>query len=87
MNTVTKRLLTILLAVFLLTYVGYQIFLVMYSSVEIQTVTAYTAYETLDVDGFAIRSEQVLNQATDGSNKPVTWVYFNQSSRAARRWR
>lgn len=70
MNTATKRILTILLGLFLLTYVGYQIFLMAYSSVEIQTVTAHTTYETLDVDGFAIRSEQILNQATDG------YVYY-----------
>ncbi|MBR3290319.1 MAG: hypothetical protein IKI63_06050, partial [Clostridia bacterium] len=70
MNTLTKRLLTIVVALLLLLYVGYQIFLVMYSSVEIQTVTAHTTYETLDVDGFAIRSEQILSQATDG------YVYY-----------
>ena len=66
MNTVTKRILTALVALFLLVYVGYQVFLVLYSSVEIETVTAYTTYETLDVDGFAIRSEKILTQATDG---------------------
>ena len=70
MNVMTKRILAIAVALFLLVYVGYQIFLVAYSSVEIQTVTAHTTYETLDVDGFAIRSEQVLNQATNG------YVYY-----------
>ncbi|MBR3289630.1 MAG: hypothetical protein IKI63_02500 [Clostridia bacterium] len=70
MNTVTKRTLTVLLALLLLVYVGYQIFLMTYTSVEIQTVTAHTTYETLDVDGFAIRNEQVLTQATSG------YVYY-----------
>ena len=70
MNTLTKRVLMVILSLFLLVYMGYQLFLVFYSSVEIQTVTAHTTYETLDVDGFAIRSEQILTQATDG------YVYY-----------
>ena len=70
MSTFSKRLVAVLVALVLLSYVGYQCFTVFYSAVELETVTSQTVYDTLDVQGVAIRSEQVLTQNVDG------YVYY-----------
>lgn len=66
MSTFSKRLVAVLVALVLLSYVGYQCFTVFYSAVELETVTSRTVYDTLDVQGVAIRSERVLTQSVDG---------------------
>ncbi len=71
MNTVTKRITTFVLALFLIAYVGYQAFLYFFStSVEFETVNTYTVYDRLEVEGIAIRNEQVLEKSASG------YVYY-----------
>ncbi len=62
-----KRLGIILLAVFLLVYVGYQIFLVLYSNVTVETVMAYSVYDTVETQAIAIRNETQV-EADVGNN-------------------
>ncbi len=52
-----KRLGILLVAVFLLAYVGYQIFQVLYSNVKVETVSAYSVYDTVETQAIAIRNE------------------------------
>lgn len=71
MNPVLKRVLLWLLALFPIVYVGGQVFSYFFSSpVEFETVNSFTVYDRLEVEGIAIRSEQVLNQASSG------YVYY-----------
>ncbi len=62
-----KRLGIVLLALFLLVYVGYQIFLVLYSNVTVETVVAYSVYDTVETQAIAIRSETQV-EAEVGNN-------------------
>lgn len=57
MKNVFKRLGLLLLSLFLLVYVGYQIFQVFYSNVTLETVNAYSVYETVETQAIAIRRE------------------------------
>lgn len=71
MNAVTKRITVFVVALFLIAYVGYQAFLYFFSSsVEFETVNSYTVYDRLEVQGVAIRSEQILEQSSSG------YVYY-----------
>ncbi len=71
MNAVTKRITVFVVALFLIAYVGYQVFLYFFSSsVEFETVNSYTVYDRLEVQGVAIRSEEVLEQSSSG------YVYY-----------
>ena len=70
MHPIVKRIVSIVIAVFLLGYVGYQAYLMFYSSVELETIQSHTVYETLDVQGVAIRDEKLISEATDG------YVYY-----------
>lgn len=60
MDTFLKRLLAVCAALFLLWYVGYQVFQVFYSPITIDTVTAYSVYDTVDTEGIAIREETTI---------------------------
>ena len=62
-----KRLGIITLALFLLVYVGYQIFLVLYSNVTVETVAAYSVYDTVETQAIAIRTETQV-EAEVGEN-------------------
>ncbi len=62
-----KRLGVLLLAVFLLVYVGYQIFQVLYSNVTVETVSAYSVYDTVETQAIAIRNETLV-EADVGEN-------------------
>ncbi|MBE6757364.1 MAG: hypothetical protein E7552_02285 [Ruminococcaceae bacterium] len=62
-----KRLGILLIAVFLLAYVGYQIFQVLYSNVTVETVSAYSVYDTVETQAIAFRNETPV-QADVGEN-------------------
>jgi len=55
-----KRLGILLVAIFLLAYVGYQIFQVLYSNVTVETVSAYSVYDTVETQAIAIRNETLV---------------------------
>ncbi|MBO5796792.1 MAG: hypothetical protein J6R77_00405 [Clostridia bacterium] len=56
-----KRLGLLLLAVFLIVYVGYQVFQVLYSNVTVETVSAYSVYDTVETEAIAIRQETAVD--------------------------
>ncbi|MBQ3133534.1 MAG: hypothetical protein IJC17_04580 [Clostridia bacterium] len=70
MSPTAKRVISLIVGLFLLAYVGYQAYLMLYTSVELETVESYTVYETLDVQGIAIRDEKVINETASG------YVYY-----------
>ena len=70
MNKVTKRILTFLGSIFLLVYVGYQVYQMVYSPVTTETVYWYETYQTVDVDGITVRDETVIEADVDG------YVYY-----------
>ncbi len=70
MHPVVKKILSIVLPVFILAYVGYQAYLMLYTSVELETVESHTVYETLDVKGIAIRDEKLVDESASG------YVYY-----------
>ncbi len=66
MGSFAKRALTILGAMLLLAYVGYQVFLAMYTPVKVQTVELYDEYETVDTEGLVVRNETVIPLSKQG---------------------
>ncbi len=66
MNKVVKRLLTILVSLFLLVYVGYQVYQMVYSPVTTETVYQYKTYQTIDTEGITVRDETVIQADVDG---------------------
>lgn len=70
MHPIIKKILSIVLPVFILAYVGYQAYLMLYTSVELETVESHTVYETLDVQGIAIRDEKLVDESVSG------YVYY-----------
>lgn len=66
MNNSLKRLGAGIIALLLVSYVCYQVYTYFHSTVELQTCRTHTVYDTLDVKGIAIRSEEILEQDTSG---------------------
>ena len=60
-NTLTQRLVMGLLALFLLSYVGYQAWRYFTSQYKTETVYTYTVAETAGITGIALREEQLLD--------------------------
>lgn len=71
MNNVLKRLATIVAALALLLYVGYQGYQMLFSSVQTETVYSYSVYKTVDAQGLIIRSETPVTGQTNG------YVYYS----------
>lgn len=66
METLSGKLLTALLSLFLLLYVGYQGYRYYYSPIKTETVLGYTVQDTRRVKGLIVRDEAVLQQQPDG---------------------
>lgn len=66
MDTFVKRMITVLVALFLLVYVGFQAYQILNTSIEVETVGSYKVYETIEAQGLAIRNETVIRQESDG---------------------
>ena len=66
MNAFVKRLLTVLGALFLLVYVGYQGYQVLYSPIRTETVYSQSMYETVDTRGFTVRNETPITGSASG---------------------
>ena len=66
MDNFMKKLLTAVVALFLLCYVGYQGFQMFYVPIQTETVYAYSMYETIDTEGFVVRNEQPVSQSVEG---------------------
>lgn len=66
MDTFLKRLITVLVSLFLLVYVGFQAYQILNTTIEVETVGSYKVYETIETKGVAIRNETVVSQGVDG---------------------
>ena len=66
MDTFVKRMITVLVALFLLVYVGFQAYQILNTTIEVETVGSYKVYETIEAQGLAIRNETVIRQEPDG---------------------
>ena len=60
MDTFVKRLITVLAALFLLVYVGFQVYQFLNTTIDVETVGSYKVYDTIEARGIAIRNETVL---------------------------
>ena len=72
MNNVLKRLATVVAALALLVYVGYQAYQMLFSSIQTETVYAYSEYKTVDTQGLVIRSETPVT-----ASKTSGYVYYS----------
>lgn len=65
MNTI-KRVVTVVGALLLLVYVGYQIFISAYSPVMVITAEMRDEYETIETQGLVLRNETLITSQDDG---------------------
>ena len=66
MSKRTAGILTALLSVFLLVYVGYQVYQTVYSPIKTETVYRYSTYQTVDTEGVTVRDEKIISGTPDG---------------------
>ncbi|MBC8545398.1 hypothetical protein H8711_00410 [Clostridiaceae bacterium NSJ-31] len=66
METLSGKILTALMALFLLIYVGYQGYRYYYSPIKTETVLGYTVQDTLRVKGLLVRDEQPVEGGSSG---------------------
>lgn len=66
MDTFAKRLISVVISLFLIIYVGYQCVQAFYNPIKTETVYSYSDYETIDTDGFAVRNETLIPGSTKG---------------------
>lgn len=64
MKTVLKRIAVIFVALLLLVYIGFQVYMATVTPLSTETVGRATAYETLEAEGMVFRDESVLAEAT-----------------------
>lgn len=97
-NNFLKRLLIILVSLFLVVYVGYQVYRSTYSPIEIEIAQAYSAYDTIDVRAMVVRDETVIPSSVNGylyytcedgarvsKNGTIAYVYANEEDAMAQR--
>ena len=65
-NPVLRRLMSTVLAVLLFIYVGYQIYNSHYKKLQTETADYFTASDSVQADGVAVRDETVLSGKTGG---------------------
>lgn len=70
MSTFLRRLLSVLFALVICVYVGYQIYQSTYTSVEVSNAVSYTVYDTIDTTAFIVRDETVIHSSVKG------YVYY-----------
>ncbi len=66
MARVTERVVLILLAVFLLVTVGYQVYLSLYGGTKTETIYEYAVARAIPVEGIAVRSETIIDGVYPG---------------------
>lgn len=74
METLSGKILTALLSLFLLIYVGYQGYRYFYSPIKTETVLGYTVQDTKRVKGLIVRDEKVMDTENEG-----VVAYFNDN--------
>lgn len=70
MDGFLRRMLSVLFAVVIGVYIGYQIYQSTYTSVEVANAVSYTVYDTIDTDAFIVRDETVISAVPNG------YVYY-----------
>lgn len=66
MDTFIKRIITISLSLFLISYVIYQCVQVFYNPVKTETVYSSSEYKIIDAEGFTVRNESVITGKKKG---------------------
>ena len=66
MEPFLKRLITLVVSLFLIAYVGYQAFQMYYNPIKVETVYADSVYETVDAEGMVIRNETLITGKQNG---------------------
>ncbi|WP_312642437.1 HlyD family efflux transporter periplasmic adaptor subunit [Hydrogenoanaerobacterium sp.] len=66
METLSGKILTVLMSLFLLLYVGYQGYRYYYSPIKTETVLSYTVQDTKRIKGLIVRDENIIDQSTPG---------------------
>ena len=62
-----RMLLTALLVLAVLAYIGYQAYRSIYSDVETELATVHSVYESIETEGIAYRSETLISNVEEGS--------------------
>ncbi len=65
-STIARRLISLLIAVLLLSYIGYQIYQANYSQVRTETAVFASLADSVQAEGIAIRKETVLSKNSTG---------------------
>lgn len=68
---VFKRILSALCALLLISYIGYQAYMIVYKPVKTETALEYTVYDTVETQIFIIRDEQYIKNNATGTIVPV----------------
>lgn len=66
MDTFAKRLISVVVSLFLVIYVGYQCIQIFYNPIKTETVYSYSDYDQIDADGFAVRNETLISGSAKG---------------------
>lgn len=66
MNNISGKILAVILSLFLVVYVGYQVFRYLYSPIKTESVQQYTIEETVYAKGIAIRDEVPVEGVSSG---------------------
>jgi len=66
MNTTVKRILTFVVSLILIVYVGYQAYRALYNPLKTTRVTSGTYEDIIRTDGFVVHSETVLTSSQSG---------------------
>ena len=66
MEPFVKRVVTVVVSLFLIAYVSFQAYQVLYNPVKTETVYGYSVYDTVDTEGVAIRNETLIEGQADG---------------------
>lgn len=90
-NTFIRRLLLVLVALFLIVYVAYQVYQTVYSPITIEIARSYSAYDTIDIEATVIRDETVVDSSVNGylyyvcedgdrvaKNGTIAYIYASQ---------
>ena len=70
MDAFMRRLITVIFALVLCVYVGYQIYQTTYTDVEVTNAVSHTVYDTIEAEAFIVRDETVIHANSGG------YVYY-----------
>ncbi|MCI9576466.1 MAG: secretion protein HlyD [Clostridiales bacterium] len=65
-STIARRLISLFIALLLLSYIGYQIYKANYSQVRTETAVFATLSDSVQAEGIAVRKETLLTQSGNG---------------------